>query len=216
MSSGNISAFIQPALSTKQDKLTSPSENDYDGWRFVPYGNIVRRLIGDDKILVAGGLDLATGSNSITDIKISLNTNLTGLTNYYNKTEVDNGLALKAPINNLTFTGNVTVNGNLNTESSFWVLGHVDGTSTPPIFADLGGHVKSVTVTRDSGNAYLISWTPSHPKSTSYAFYPSTIGSATVAKVRLSPGTATSCQVVVTSTGGGSFITGNFMITVFK
>ena len=40
-----------------------------------------------------------------TDIKINLDMNLTGLNNYYTKTEVDNGLALKAPINNPTFTG---------------------------------------------------------------------------------------------------------------
>jgi len=108
------------------------------------------------------------------------------------------------------------VNGNLNTESSFWVLGYVDGIATPPTFTDLGGYVKNVTVTRDSTNFYMISWGTSHPKSTSYAFHPTTIGSGTVAKARAWPGTATSCQVVITTTGGGSFITGDCMVTVFK
>ena len=108
------------------------------------------------------------------------------------------------------------MNGNLNTESSFWVLGVVDGVSTPPTFTDLGGHVKDVTVIRDSTNFYTISWGPSRPKSASYAFNPTTIGSGFVAKARQWPGTATSCQVVVTTSGGGSFVIGNFMITVFK
>ena len=85
--SGNINTFIQPALSTKQDKSTFPSEDDFDGWRLVSADNIVRRLIGEDKIQVAGVLDLATGSNSITNIKIGLNTNMTGLTNQYTKQE---------------------------------------------------------------------------------------------------------------------------------
>ena len=35
-----------------------------------------------------------------TDIRISLDMNLTGLNNYYTKSEVNNGLALKAPIKN--------------------------------------------------------------------------------------------------------------------
>ena len=52
--SGNINTLIQPALSTKQDKLTFPSENDYDGWRLVSNHNISRRLISDDKLQVAG------------------------------------------------------------------------------------------------------------------------------------------------------------------
>jgi len=39
------------------------------------------------------------------DIKIGLDMNLTGLNNYYTKTEVNKSLALKAPINNPTFTG---------------------------------------------------------------------------------------------------------------
>ena len=117
-------------------------------------------------------------------------------------------------MNNPTFTGNVTVNGNLNTESSFWVLGYVDGNANT--FTDLGGYVKNVTVTRDSTNFYMISWGTSHPKSTSYAFHPTTIGSGTVAKARFWPGTATSCKVVITTTGGGSFSIGNFMVTVSK
>ena len=87
---------VNTSLALKQDKLIFPSENTFDGWRLVSSDNIVRRLIGDDKIQVAGVLDLATGSNSITDIKIGLNTNLIGLTNYYTKTEVDNSLALKS------------------------------------------------------------------------------------------------------------------------
>ena len=54
---------MQPTLSTKQNKLTCPSEDDSDGWRLVSDENIARRLIGDDKIQVAGVLDLANGSN---------------------------------------------------------------------------------------------------------------------------------------------------------
>ena len=61
MSSGNINTFIQPALSTKQDKLTFPSEDDSDGWRLVSDDNIARRLMGDDKIQVTGVLDLVSG-----------------------------------------------------------------------------------------------------------------------------------------------------------
>ena len=38
---------------------------------------------------------------------------LTGLNNYYTKSEVNNSLALKGPINNPKFTGTVLVNGTL-------------------------------------------------------------------------------------------------------
>jgi len=48
-----------------------------------------------------------------TDIKISLDMNLTGLNNYYTKTEVNNSLALNAPIYNPTFTGTISINGTL-------------------------------------------------------------------------------------------------------
>ena len=37
--------------------------------------------------------------------------NLTGLNNYYTKSEVNNSLALKAPIDSPTFTGHVSVDG---------------------------------------------------------------------------------------------------------
>ena len=54
----------------------------------------------------SGVYPVSTSLNSInvlawTDIQISLDMNLTGLNNYYNKTEVSNSLALTTPINNL-------------------------------------------------------------------------------------------------------------------
>ena len=48
-----------------------------------------------------------------TDTKSNLDMNLTRLNNYYTKTEANNSLALKAPVNNPTFTGTVSVNGTL-------------------------------------------------------------------------------------------------------
>jgi hypothetical protein len=48
-----------------------------------------------------------------TDIQISLDMNLTGLHSYYTKSEVNNMLALKAPINSPTFTGTVSLSGTL-------------------------------------------------------------------------------------------------------
>ena len=113
VSRGNKNTFIQPTLSTTQDILAFPSEDDSDGWRLVSDDNIARGLIGDDKVQVAGVLDFVHGSNSITDTKIGLNTNLTGMTNYYTKKETDSSLAYKAPINNPRFTGTVSVNGKL-------------------------------------------------------------------------------------------------------
>ena len=85
----------------------------FNGWRLISDDNIARRLIGDDKIQVAGVLDFVNGNNSITDIKIGLNTNLTGMTNYDTKTETDSIVALKAPINNPTCTGALSLNGTL-------------------------------------------------------------------------------------------------------
>ena len=112
-----------------------PSENTFDGWRLASSDNRVRRLTSDDKIQVAGVLDLVTGSNSITDIKISLNTSLTRLTNYYTKTESNTSLALKAQLASPAFTGAITVNGTLAcsgqmTGHMFFCVGkiNVDGT----------------------------------------------------------------------------------------
>ena len=48
-----------------------------------------------------------------TDIKFSLDMNLTRLNNYHTKTEVNDSLALQAPINNPTCTGTLSVNGTL-------------------------------------------------------------------------------------------------------
>jgi hypothetical protein len=48
-----------------------------------------------------------------TDIQIILDMNLSGLNKYYTKTEVKHTLTLKAPINNPTFTGAVSVNRTL-------------------------------------------------------------------------------------------------------
>ena len=48
-----------------------PFEDAFNGWRLISDDNIARRLTSDDKTQVAGVLDFVTGSNSITDIKIS-------------------------------------------------------------------------------------------------------------------------------------------------
>ena len=113
MHNGNINKFIQPSLNSKQDKLIFPSENTFDGWRLVSSDNTVRRLIGHEQIQVAGVIDLANGSTGITDIRIGLNTNLTGLTNYYTKTETDNSVALKAPLASPAFTGTISTTGDI-------------------------------------------------------------------------------------------------------
>ena len=106
-------SYCSIVIYDRNDKFIFPSENTFDGWRLVSSDNIVRRLIGDDEIQVAGVLDLATGSNRITDIKIGLNTNLTGLTNYYTKAEVDNSLALKAPFASPALTGTISIAGDI-------------------------------------------------------------------------------------------------------
>ena len=61
---------------------------------------------------VTGVWDFVSGG-SITDIKIGLNTNLTGMTNYYTKTETNTSLALKAPLESPTFTGNISTTGDI-------------------------------------------------------------------------------------------------------
>ena len=108
--SGKINTFIQPSLNTKQDNLLFP-EDAFNGLRVISDDNIARRLTSDDKIQVTGALDFVTGSNSITDIKIGLNTNLTGTANYYTKTETNTNLALKAPLASPAFTGNISTTG---------------------------------------------------------------------------------------------------------
>ena len=72
--------------------------------------SFIRRLSGVYPISTS--LD----SNNVlawTDVQINLDMNLTGLNSYYIETKVNNSLALKAPINNPTFTGTVSVNGTL-------------------------------------------------------------------------------------------------------
>ena len=66
-----------------------PSEEDSDGRRVISDDTIARRLIGDGKIQVSGVIDMWNGGDRITDIKIGLDTNLTGLNNYYTKQEPD-------------------------------------------------------------------------------------------------------------------------------
>ena len=90
--SGNINTFIQPALNTKHDKLLFPFEDAFNGWRLISDDSIARRLTSGDKMQVTGVLDFVSGG-SITDIKIGLNTKLTGLTNYYTKQEPDSKFA---------------------------------------------------------------------------------------------------------------------------
>ena len=106
------------------------------------------------------------------------------------------------------------MNGNLNTEASNWILGFVNGTATPPTFTDLGGFVKNVTVARDAGNVYTISWATPHPKSTSYAINLTPIGNGATPRIRNYPGADTSFQIICTISG--SFQLANFMVTVFK
>jgi len=89
--------------------------------------NTARRLIGDDKIQVAGVLDFVNGSNNITDIKIGLKTNLTRLTNYYSKTKSNTSLALKAPLASPAFTGKIDVNG---TATSYLEAAHDGNTGS--------------------------------------------------------------------------------------
>ena len=85
----------------------------FDGCRFVSSDNIGRRLIGDDKIQVSGVVALANGINSITDIQIGLNTNLTRLTNYYTTTETNTILILKAPLASPALTGTISTTGDI-------------------------------------------------------------------------------------------------------
>ena len=66
--------------------------------------SFVRRLSG--VCLISTSLN-SNNALAWTDIQISSDMNLTGLNNYYTKTEVNSSLALKAPINNPTFTGTI-------------------------------------------------------------------------------------------------------------
>ena len=112
------------------------------------------------------------------------------------------------------FYKNVNILGNLNTEAAHWILGYVNGTAVLPTFTDLGGHVKDITVARDAGNVYTISWPTAHPKSTLYAINLTPIGNGHTPRIRNYPGADTSFQISVTTSG--SFQMANFLVTVFK
>ena len=147
-----------------------PSENTFDGWRLASSDNIVRRLIGDDKIHVEGVLDLVTGSNSITDIKISLNTNLTRLTNYYTKTESTSILALKTPLASPVSTGAITVSGTLAcsgqmTGKMFFCAGKINADGAKA-FTSSSGLTDFTRV--GSSNQYQMTLGTSHPAGTNY------------------------------------------------
>ena len=179
--------IVNAGLALKQDTLIFPLEGT-SGWGLISSDNVVRKLIGGNNIQVQGVLDLQS-PGTITDISVSLTSNP-------------------------TITGNLTVNGNLNTEASNWILGYVNGLATPPTFTDLGGHVKDVSVAL-STNVYTISWATPHPKSTAYAVNLTGISNGATPRIRFYPGTDTSIQIIVVSSGGG-FNLGNFLITIFK
>ena len=122
------------------------------------------------KIQVAGVLDLATGSSSITDIKISLNTNLTGLTNYYTKTESNSSLALKAPLASPALTGTISVNGTLAcsgqmTVKMFFCASKVNANGTKSFTSSSGLTDFTCPV---SSNHYTITFGASHPSGANY------------------------------------------------
>jgi hypothetical protein len=104
---GEIDQYIQGVYSNLQRNLEFPEVEDNNIWGVLSKPtdtepSFVRRLSGVYPI------STSLNSNNVlawTDIQISLDMNLTGLNNYYTKTEVNNSLALKAPINNPTFTG---------------------------------------------------------------------------------------------------------------
>ena len=100
------------SLAFKQDKLLLPFEDAFNGWRLISDDNMARRLTSDDKIQVTGVLDFVSGG-SITDVRIGLNTNLAGLTNYYTKTESNTSLALKAPLASPAFIGTLSTAGDI-------------------------------------------------------------------------------------------------------
>ena len=180
--------IFNSGLALKQDTLIFPLEGTSEGWGLISSDNVVRRLSGGNNIQVQGVLDLQS-PGTITEIKVSLTTNP-------------------------TITGNLTVNGNLNTEASNWILGFVNGTATPPTFTDLGGFVKNVTVARDAGNVYTISWDTAHPKSTNYGINLTPIGNGSTPRIRVYPPGGTNFQIICTTSG--SFQQANFMITIFK
>ena len=86
---------VDSNLTLKQNKVIFPSSEGSTGWGvIVGSTNTVRRLVGAQPVRTFE-LDL-DNSSSINDVQIGLDMDLTGVTNYYTKTEMDNKLVLKA------------------------------------------------------------------------------------------------------------------------
>ena len=76
-------------LASKRNNLLFPPNEGSNGWGAIADAtNIVRRLVGAQPIRTFIKLDLNNPS-SINDVQNGLNLDLTGLTNYYTKTETD-------------------------------------------------------------------------------------------------------------------------------
>ena len=112
---GEVDQCIQGIYSNLQRNLEFPEVEDNNIWGVLSKPtdtepSLVRRLSGVYPI------STSLNSNNVlawTDIQISLDMNLTGLSNCYTKSEVNNSLAEKALLNKPTFTGTVSVSGML-------------------------------------------------------------------------------------------------------
>ena len=87
----------------KRNEWLFPSNEGSNGWGVIADStNTVRRIVGAQPIRTFIELDLNNPS-SINDVQIGLDMDLTGLTNYYIKTETDNSLSSKAD-KSITYT----------------------------------------------------------------------------------------------------------------
>ena len=77
-------------MNAKQDNLPFPSDDSGDNkWSVISPANAVRRLKGYAYIRVRRYLNLLDPNSSCDDLQIGFDKNLSGLTKYYTKQEVD-------------------------------------------------------------------------------------------------------------------------------
>jgi hypothetical protein len=172
---GETLQIVNAGLALKQDSLIIPSEGTSQGFGLISDNNVVRRLSGDNNIQVQGVLDLQSGSNTITDIKVSLNTNP-------------------------TFSGNVSISGTMACSSRmtgkmFFCAGKVNADGTKAFTSSSGWIDFTCSV---SSNTYTITFNSSHPAGSNYVIQ--VTGQGAIATVlNTNPPTATSFRVVLYS-----------------
>jgi len=184
---------VNTSLASKHNNLLYPNTDGNTSWGAIDRStNNVRTLVGVSPIQTYIELDVNNPITSINEIKLGFDKSLTGLTNYYTKTEVDAKIAAINP---------------------FHIAAKVNANATIAF-----NHGKSgFTVTREPGNpvgVYRITMTTPHPRGANYGIHTDAHFWGTIRIWENFTNTSTQFVVTCFATNTVDLVNGAFFVSV--